>query len=43
MVEGEGVPLENGPDLFARRAMDTLVGDTAFPVTKKEVLFDSET
>jgi hypothetical protein len=31
--------LKTGHDLFARRAMDTLVGDTAFPVTKKEVFF----
>jgi len=31
--------LKTGHDLFTRRAMDTLVGDTAFPVTKKEVFF----
>jgi hypothetical protein len=31
--------LKTSHDLFARRAMDTLVGDTAFPVTKKEVFF----
>src|SRR6478752_4805729 len=31
--------LKTGHHLFTRRAMDTLVGDTAFPVIKKEVLF----
>ena len=31
--------LKTGHDLFAGRAMDPLVGDTAFPVTKKEVFF----
>ena len=31
--------MKTGHDLFAGRAMDTLVGDTAFPVTKKEVFF----
>jgi hypothetical protein len=28
---------KTGRYLLARRAMDALVGDTAFPITKKEV------
>jgi hypothetical protein len=42
VVAGGGVLLQNRPSpvyVFTCRAMDTLVSDTLFPVTKKEVFF----
>src|SRR4029077_12660215 len=36
-LEGRPLLFKTGSHLLARRAMDALVGDTAFPITKEEV------